>query len=235
MEGLLIWIGIAALGAGAIIYTVVVIRRKIAMVSTLLFGTSSLREGIRNRELEVAQTPKSVSSAQSLYGPLVQRDFPELNLEELKALVEKSITEIFMAIENRNDKAYQDVPKVNAWICSKIEDNKEPVHYDELRFHTTVLNRYLKNNDHAILRFQSAFEYVLRKASKATKIQDRLEIEYVYALNEEALHGKASESLNCRNCGAPVTNLGDKFCEYCGAGIVRLVKKVWMLNNIKQI
>lgn len=235
MEGLLIELGIAAIGVGAIIYAVIAIKRKVAMFSTVLFGTSNLREGIRNRELEVAQTPKSVSSAQSLYGPLVQKDFPELNLDELKALVEKSITEVFLAIEKRNEQAFHNVEKVNAWIRSRIEDNKEEVHYDQLRFHTTVLNRYLKDNDHAILRFQSAFEYVLRKNDIANKIQDRLETEFVYSLNEEALQGKVSHSLNCRNCGAPVTNLGDKVCEYCGAGIVRLVKKVWMLNNIKQL
>ncbi len=235
MEGLLITLGIAAVGIGAVFCAIVAIKRKVATFSTLLFGTSNLREGIKNRELEVANTPKSVSSAQSLYGPMVQRDFPELNLEELRALVEKSLTEVFLAIENRNEKAFQDVAKVNAWVRSRIEDNKEEVNYDQLRFHTTVLNRYIRANDHATLRFQSAFEYVLRKGGRTTKIQDRLETEYVYSLNQRALGGKVNESLNCRNCGAPVTHLGSKVCEYCGAGILQLVKKVWMLNNIKQI
>lgn len=205
------------------------------MVSTALFGTSDLIKGIKNRELEVQQTPKSLSSAESLYGPMVQKDFPELNLKELRALVEKTITEVFLSIENRSEKAFTDVPKVNAWILSRIEDNKEETHYDELRFHNTVLNRYIKDQDHATLRFQSAFEYVHRVGVKSVKTQDRLETEYVYAFNEKALGGKTNESLNCRNCGAPVRNLGTKVCEYCGAGIVQLAKKVWVLNNIKQL
>ena len=38
----------------------------------------------------------------------------------------------------------------------------------------------------------------------------------------------------CPNCGAPVTNLGAKFCEYCGAGIVELNVHAWSFENIEE-
>ena len=39
--------------------------------------------------------------------------------------------------------------------------------------------------------------------------------------------------LNCPNCGAPITTLGEKYCRYCNTGIKDLVKRSWVINNIK--
>ena len=38
----------------------------------------------------------------------------------------------------------------------------------------------------------------------------------------------------CSNCGAPITSIGEKYCNYCGSGIKEIVKRVWILNNISQ-
>ena len=40
--------------------------------------------------------------------------------------------------------------------------------------------------------------------------------------------------VTCPNCGAPVTNLGAKFCEYCGAGIIELNVHAWSFENIEE-
>ena len=39
----------------------------------------------------------------------------------------------------------------------------------------------------------------------------------------------------CPNCGAPVTRLGSKFCEYCGSGLREISVRVWSINKIAEI
>ncbi len=41
-------------------------------------------------------------------------------------------------------------------------------------------------------------------------------------------------ALNCPNCGAPIKDLGVKTCSYCGTGVIDLVKKTWILNDIQE-
>jgi ribosomal protein L37E len=41
-------------------------------------------------------------------------------------------------------------------------------------------------------------------------------------------------ALNCPNCGAPIQNLGQKKCSYCGTGVIDLVKRTWILNDIQE-
>ena len=43
------------------------------------------------------------------------------------------------------------------------------------------------------------------------------------------------QSRTCPNCGAPVTRLGSKFCEYCGSGLREISVRVWSINKITEI
>ena len=68
--------------------------------------------------------------------------------------------------------------------------------------------------------------------SEYKKVQRRLNTEFVYVYeNSENEH--KSLSLSCPKCGAPVSNLGNKKCDYCSTGIVDIAKKTWILNDIK--
>lgn len=58
-----------------------------------LFGTDDLKELAQTREKLEEETPKSVSGMTSLYVPLIQKDFPELNWIQLKAMAEKHLLE----------------------------------------------------------------------------------------------------------------------------------------------
>ena len=42
-------------------------------------------------------------------------------------------------------------------------------------------------------------------------------------------------SLHCPNCGAPVTNLGEKQCAYCGTAIVVSDQRVWSFDRIAEV
>lgn len=64
------------------------------------FG-SSLKEIIYKARLEDEELPKSLSSMDSIYLELLKKDFPNLNINEIKRLAETEILNIFKAIEKK--------------------------------------------------------------------------------------------------------------------------------------
>ena len=58
--------------------------------------------------------------------------------------------------------------------------------------------------------------------------------QYLQAVTAQNVTILKEGGVTCPNCGAPITNLGAKFCEYCGAGIVELNVHVWSFENIEE-
>ena len=52
---------------------------------------------------------------------------------------------------------------------------------------------------------------------------------------DESDDDEAEYEVTCPNCGAPVTRLGSKFCEYCGSGLREISVRVWSINKITEI
>lgn len=202
------------------------------------FGTSNLKEILNNEEYEIQETPKTLFGMESIYLSTIANDFPDLNINELKAMSEDYIINALNAIEKKDISNLKfNSEKMNSFIVSKIDDLKDNcVSYDSIKIHKTILNRYEKSDSIATLKFQTAIEYRYKKNNeKYKKIQDRFSTEFIYIIDEDKV-SKSSKSLglNCPNCGAPIKNVGEKHCSYCGSGIKDIVKRVWILNNISQ-
>lgn len=199
------------------------------------FGTRSLKVAINKSDIESQNTPKSVSSIESFAISNIKQDFPDLNLNEVRAMVEREITDFYRAVEEGNEEAFIDIHAIHALVQSKIEDNKNKnVKYDDLKFHRTVVNKYFKSGGIATLTFQTSFEYNYKENGVTKrKIQDRINTEmiYVYDVSKSNKLAVKALGLNCPNCGAPVTSLGEKTCEYCGSGVKDIVKKNWVINK----
>ncbi|MCD8025431.1 MAG: zinc-ribbon domain-containing protein, partial [Clostridiales bacterium] len=43
-----------------------------------------------------------------------------------------------------------------------------------------------------------------------------------------------SVGVNCPNCGAPIKNLGKKFCEYCGTAVTEVNIRAWKFDSITE-
>lgn len=97
-----------------------------------LFGTDNIRELIETREDEVANTPKSVSGMTSVYAPLIQEDFPELNRIELLGIAEKHLKE-YLSQEKK---------------------------FAGIRIHKTEISNYIKKSGTCVIVFQSAVQYL---------------------------------------------------------------------------
>ena len=46
--------------------------------------------------------------------------------------------------------------------------------------------------------------------------------------------GTQFEGKFCPNCGAPIKNLGHKFCDYCGTSIVEVNVRSWKFDSVKE-
>lgn len=209
------------------------------------FNTTSLKDAIEESKIRDSETRKTVYSNESIYLDRIKKDFPDLNLNELKSSAESNIRNILHAIEtkdkselkNKNDRIY-------AYAENKIEDlKKDTVRIDNIKFHKTVLNRYSKNKNVATMNFQTSMEYFYKKNSEmGRKIQVRFDTEFIHII-DTSVYGPKIRTLgiNCPNCGAPVKDIDNPHCEYCNGGIivpssgVELVKRVWFLDNIKEV
>lgn len=65
--------------------------------------------------------------------------------------------------------------------------------------------------------------------------QNRYNMELVYVQDMTKAGDYATAvGATCPNCGAPITRLGSKFCEYCGTGVTPIDIRVWKLHRIEK-
>lgn len=209
-----------------------VLRRKIRRFSSMAFGTPDLLQGLRRAQKEADDTPRSLSGGDAVYADRVMRDFPDFNLPLAKSYVERCVTDFLSAVESGETAAFcaQYPGKLAALAKSRAEDGcrhgKRPA-FDRLRFHNTTMARYLKSGHDCTILFQTAFEYL---DEDGRKHQAKAELAYTHYLQAEG--EEQAQQLRCSHCGAPVTNLGNKVCAYCGVGLVEILRQTWRFTNL---
>lgn len=75
------------------------IKRKIKDISVKYLGGNSIRKIIEEARLEDEEVPKSLASMESIYLDIIKKDFPEVNINELKRKSEALIMDVYIAIE----------------------------------------------------------------------------------------------------------------------------------------
>ena len=209
------------------------------------FNTPSLKQAIENSKIADSENKKSVYSMEYIYLDSISKDFPALNINELKSSAEMNIRNILYAIETKNTKNLQNKnDRIYHYVESKIEDLKDnKVKIDNINFHKTVLNKYEKKNGIVTMYFQTSMEYFYKKNDElGRKIQTRYDTEFIHVIDTSDMSYKIKTfGINCPNCGAPVKDIDNPHCEYCTSGLiipesgVEAVKHIWFLNNIKEI
>ena len=201
------------------------------------FDAGNWREAFKNSEIKDETTPKSLSSMESIYESKIRRDFPSLNLNELRSEAENVILKTFNSIENKDNKVFKEAGQVRQFIINKIEDAKSTdTHYSSCKVHRTVLNKYENKAGIATLTFQSSFEYVKRVGNESHKIQSRMNTMFIYIVDDSKVSKREKTiGLNCPNCGAPLRGVGQRVCVYCGSGTEDIVKRTWVINNIAEV
>lgn len=225
----------------AVICIYFVIRAKIRQFSRQVYHTDNLLEGIKRQEEEYENTPKSVSGMTRIILPQINKDFPEFDWNDWKRRCETALVSYLETLES-NDithlKNCSDDFKnhVRLIIKDKIDNHVEEK-YDVIKIHQTEIKDYRKNNNLCHIIVESAVQYLYSNNKiENKKQQERYNIELVYIQDVTLVdHYSRSISLTCPHCGAPITKLGQKQCEYCDNILIPINVKVWSLNSIYKV
>lgn len=226
------------------------IKRKVQDFSQMAFGTNDLSEGFAKAQEEYASTPKSVSGLTSLYLPKIVKDFPDFQFNEMKDRSNNVLTSYLLAISAKDKNI---LSEGNDELVNQLEnhitmlDNREQNEkFDRIKIHRTEINQYCKSAGRCIVTFQSSVEYYhyftdsngkVVNGSKTTKFQSRYNVDLIYIQNRDLIKTETDYALgvNCPNCGAPISSLGAKHCEYCGTPVIELNIKAWTFSDIKEL
>ena len=198
------------------------------------FVGMNLKDIIEEARIQDQNEPKSLSSMDRIYLEQMKKDFPTLNVNELKRESEKVILDCFNGVEKKDSSKFKG--KIKSFVEDMMNDYKDQeVHFDQFKFHNTVLSSYKKDKGMATVYFSSSFEYYLNINGNSVKTQDRAKVEFIYIIDENEVEVSSKVlGLHCPNCGSPITTLGEKSCSYCGTAVYELIKKVFTCNDIKR-
>lgn len=153
-----------------------------------------------------AAEEKSLCAMTGLMLPQIRRDFPEFDWDEYR-----------VEVENR----------VREFIRGQLQEteNSEPA------IHRTEISDYRRRDGGCTIDTQTSAGY--RVDGKLIEKRYATQITYVQDY-QELPEGQTGTGLSCPNCGAPVKILGKKYCEYCGAGIREINRRVWKILNTRE-
>lgn len=253
-------VGVLLLLGGA--YTWYRVRKQVRLVSKAIFGTPSLKEGLERQADILAETPKSVSGMTRLCLPQIESDFPEFHWAQWKQRCENLLKSYLAALERQDLTLLLEASEeLKRQTAHEIDDqNRRGVRecYRQVKVHQTEISRYQKEAGLCVIKLQSAVEYYYeekvaagreasgrengRKRKKkeaepqgSVRQQHRYNMELVYIQDISKVGDYATVlGATCPNCGAPITRLGSKFCEYCGTGVIPIDIRVWKLHRIER-
>lgn len=234
----------------AVAAIVLAVRAKMRTLSRNMFGTDSLLDGYRQQKRQVSEQPVSVRSMTSIYLPQIQKDFPAFDYDLYKTKAESVLRSYFTAVNTKNvlaltEECGQPLKNSVIGIIEDLQARNLTQFFTENVVHDLQIGRYLKNGATVTILFNAAVgqyaytenekgEVVL--GSREYKHQTIYEIALVYVQDAKKMGSNTDEGLglNCPNCGAPIKNLGQKFCEHCGSGVIEVNSRVWHFDAIRE-
>lgn len=225
------------------------LKRQMQIFSRQAFGTSDLMEGFRQVEQEYSSTPKSVSAMTSLYLPKIKKDFPEFQYDEMKVRAENALTSYLLAVDTMNPGAFREEgEELKDKLEMRIEMLKasgQREHFRNIKLHRTEIANYAKRNGRCIITFQTSLQYLYSREDESVQAsqsgqlttQAKYNVDLIYVQDRNLVREEHDMSLglNCPNCGAPLSGLGSKVCEYCGTPVVELNIYAWTFSNIQEV
>ncbi|MBR2744516.1 MAG: zinc ribbon domain-containing protein [Clostridia bacterium] len=200
-----------------------------------------------NLQKEEYSRVKNVKGLTSLLEQDIRRDFPEFSKEVIFALSEKCIRKILNCIESRDIfkiKDDTDYIYIEPKIQEHIEDMKSNdinEKFDNIEFNRSAIRAYTKDGGRATIKISTSLGYFYQTNQKDKKYysdvkkQTRYTTEFVYVYDESKFDKhQISYSVHCKNCGAPIQNLGNSYCTYCGTPVERINLKAWKITSCEE-
>ncbi len=190
-----------------------------------------IADKIEAGDMEAQQTPKSLSSVDSLVLPRILRDFPEFDIQLMRRRAEQDTSRYLTSLKSRRSQFTE-----KDGIRSFLERMQEMVNWTKTvpawerpKVHRAALSNYENRSNYCYVTYQVAYQYELNGRTW----QKKLEIRYL-AADEPDMEKKISV-YNCPNCGAPVGSIGQKKCQYCGTLLNPSAVLSWYIFEINEI
>ena len=106
----------------------------------------------------------------------------------------------------------------------------EKKNYASIRIHRTEIKDYTKQSGTCVVEFQSGVQYL----TGTKKVQARYNTHMMYVQDADEYGHANGFATSCPHCGAAVSDLGRKFCDYCGSEVIPINIHVWELHDIKE-
>lgn len=206
----------------------------------------AFKQILRDEEL-YATTPKSLNAMTSLYLPQIRKDFPDFNYNEYRQRTESLVKNYLLTLAGANVQKLADTPFIKEQAAfALVQLGQNTYHAEKVTIHRTEIARYTKVDGTCCIGFESAVGYVQYVKNPAgevikgtlertTQTVYKVELAYIQdAEKAQALTSGHSLGLNCPNCGAPVTTLGNKVCAFCGSAVVGLNIHTWEFISLAQ-
>ncbi len=227
--------------------------RSIRNFSSEAFGTPNIIEGYKKTKKMVSARPKSISSMEQFVMPQIKNDFPEFSYNDSRTSVENLILNSLSAIEEKNAELVErngiNAPIVKGEIqniVSELTQNNLTEKFDEIDIHDTKIREYNKKPGIVTIVWNTSIgflNYTLDENGKIVRGDKDLCKQTVYKTEQSYIQDiqkikditpANSIGINCPNCGAPIKNLGEKFCEYCGTGIKDINIYSWSFTKLEE-
>lgn len=225
------------------------LRQKVREFSRALWGTDDITKAAKKLKTEYSTTPKSVSAMTSLLLPEIVEDFPSFNYDEMKERAENVLVGYLRGVSEQKVSLLTDC---NTELKQQLEDHIQMnkarglwEHFEQIQIHRTEISQYRKEDGRCSIILQSAiecFHYItdeesnIKDGSKEYKYQTKYNIDLIYVQDRNIVENDLDHGLglNCPNCGAPISTLGHKYCEYCGTPVIEYNINVWTFSNIEE-
>lgn len=201
---------------------------------------------IKRGEMLEKTTPKHTPGMTKLLIPKIVKDFPNFSEKELFNKVEESLLLIFSSLENKKVESNEELVLIKDKLKEKINDMEESnisEKYYDVKFYNHALKFYKKDSSTLNITVSTSLEYFYEKKQNDKVITDYTEykkqtlytVDFIYVYNPEKMSKSQSLiGINCPNCGAPVKDLGNKVCRYCGSGLEDINLKSWHIALYKE-
>jgi len=246
------WPLVLVITGSALLLSVIVIRSLIDRFrqSTLGALIAALRRVIRSGEIDRwIDEPRSVSGLDSILIPRIARDFPTLNIDEMKNVAKRLLRATLESLESGKIK---DLVNASETYRSKLrqmisdrEEREIETTYENVIVHRVVISDYKKSAGSCRISFQIPFRAAYKEINREgaviagtdehdSQLRCTMTMVYVQDIDQLPSGEQTAVTTNCPNCGAPLTELGSSSCRYCGSPVEPIHIRVWQFDDFLQ-
>ncbi len=247
LYAIIIPLAIIAALAAIVLIIFLYLRSKVRRFSKEAFGTNDIVKAAKEIE-KSSESGRAIHGMTDVYLPMIHKDFPDFDYDVFKGRTEGVLKSYFAAITAKNvsfltPDCSDSLKNAVIGIISDLESKNYTRKISDITIHQTEIARYNKDGKTVTILFNTSVGHTdftadengrVVSGSAEKKAQTVYDIALVYAQDTAKMSSYNATALgvNCPNCGAAVTNLGQKYCEYCGTGIREINVRSWSFEYI---